>query len=282
MKFSICSWTFGNAPIEKVMRFVADTGYDAIEIRAAVGQYNWNELLKLSKDLSLEIGGLTGDTGWPEQEKDLANRDPLNRGKAVEYYKRQIEAVKKVEGNYLIICPSAVGKSAPMGEKGEDWKWAIESVQSLTSLATELEVTLVIEPLNRYESCIVNNAEEALKFMREAGHPKVRTLLDTYHMNIEEQDMETPFEKLKDYLEVIHVADSNRQSLGRGHIPFDKVLSGIKKSGFDKTIVVESSAPGPNPFQADKGPLAMEHIYTYAEESFAFLKRSFGTPKNTV
>lgn len=55
MKFSICSWTFGNAPIEKVMKFVAQAGYDAIEIRAAVNEYNWKELLRLSKELSLEM-----------------------------------------------------------------------------------------------------------------------------------------------------------------------------------------------------------------------------------
>lgn len=275
MKFSICSWTFGNAPIEEVMKFVAKTGYDAIEIRAAVDHYNWNELLQLSKDLSLEIGGLTGDTGWPNEEQDLANRNPLNRSKAVDYFKRQIEAVKQVEGNYIVVCPSAVGKAAPMGNPGEDWKWAMESVHQLTDLASELDVTLVIEPLNRYESCIVNNAEDVLRFVQEANHPKVKTLLDTYHMNIEDQDMETPFEKLKDHLEIIHVADSNRQALGRGHINFEKVVSGIKKSGFNKTIVVECSAPGANPFQADKGPLAMESIYTYAIESLAYLKKSF-------
>ncbi|MED4599130.1 sugar phosphate isomerase/epimerase [Paenibacillus validus] len=275
MKFSICSWTFGNEPIEKVMKFVSETGYDAIEIRAAVNEYNWKELLRLSKDLSLDIGGLTGDTGWPCEEQDLANRSAAHRQRAVEYFKRQIEAVKEVEGSYLVVCPSAVGKTALMGNPGEDWKWAVDSVQKLTDQASEWDVTLVIEPLNRYESCIVNTAEHALQFVQEVGHPNVKTLLDSYHMNVEEKDMETPFFTVKDHLEILHVADSNRQALGRGHINFAPFVSGIQKAAFNGTVVVECCAPGANPFQADKGHPAMEWIYTYATESLAYLKKHF-------
>lgn len=272
MKFSICSWTFGNVPIEKTMKFVSQVGYDAIEIRADVNNYNWKDILHLSKELSLEVGGLTGDTGWPNEDQDLANSNPMNRKKAVDYFRRQIEAVKEVEGNYLVICPSAVGKIAPLGSGGEDWKWAVNSVQQLTDLADELDVTLVIEPLNRYESCLVNTAEQAVRFVKEVDHPKVRMLLDSYHMNIEEKDMKSPILLAEDYLEIIHVADSNRQGLGRGHINFEQFFSGVETSKFDGYVVVECTPPGPNPFQSDKGHPAMDLIYTYATESLAYLK----------
>lgn len=275
MKFSICSWTFGNNPIGKTMQFVSRTGYDAIEIRADVKNYNWKEILHLSKELSLEIGGLTGDGGWPNENQDLANSSSANRKKAVDHFKRQVEAVKEVEGNYLVICPSAVGKIAPLGSDGEDWKWAVDSVRKLTAFADELDVTLVIEPLNRYESCLVNTAEQAIDFVKDVGHPKVRMLLDSYHMNIEEKNMESPFVLAQDHLEIIHVADSNRQSLGRGHINFEQFISGINKSQFDGYVVVESSPPGPNPFQGDKGYPAMDLIYTYAAESLIYLKNNF-------
>jgi sugar phosphate isomerase/epimerase len=132
MKFSICSWTFGDIPLEKTMEFVARTGYDAIEIRAAVNEYNWNDIKKHADNLGLGISGLTGDTGWPNEEQDLANMSADNRRKAVAYFERQIEAVKAVGGDYLVVCPSSVGKTAPMGAPGEDWKWAIDSVQKLT------------------------------------------------------------------------------------------------------------------------------------------------------
>ncbi|MCJ7983169.1 hypothetical protein MUB16_01275 [Priestia sp. OVL9] len=81
MKFSICSWTFGDIPLKKTMEFVAKTGYDGIEIRAAVDDYNWNDIRKHAENLNLEISGLTGDTGWPNEEQDLANANADNRKK---------------------------------------------------------------------------------------------------------------------------------------------------------------------------------------------------------
>jgi D-psicose/D-tagatose/L-ribulose 3-epimerase len=272
MKFSICSWIFGDMPIDKIMRFVSGAGYDAIEIRAAVNEYDWKDILHHSRELSLEIGGLTGDSAWPNQAHDLANGHIENRRKSIDYFKRQIEAVKEVEGEYLVVCPSAVGKTSLMGLNGEDWKWAVDSVQELAGKACELDVTLVIEPLNRYESCLVNSGEDALRFVQEVGSPKVRMLLDSYHMNIEEEDLETPFLNAKEYLEIVHVADSNRQALGRGHLDFGKITSGINRSGFNGHIVVECMAQGADPFKASKGSPAMDLMYIFADESLLYLK----------
>jgi len=92
-------------------------------------------------------------------------------------------------------------------------------------------------------------------------------------MNIEEKDMESLFLLVQDYLEIIHVADSNRQGLGRGHINYEQFFSGVKKFEFDGYVIVECSAPGSNPFQADKGYPAMEQIYAYATESLEYLKK---------
>jgi D-psicose/D-tagatose/L-ribulose 3-epimerase len=278
MKFSICSWTFGDIPLEKTMEFVAKTGYDGIEIRAAVDDYNWNDIRKHAKNLDLEISGLTGDTGWPNEEQDLANASADNRKKAVAYFERQIEAVKEVGGEYLVVCPSAVGKTAPMGAPGEDWKWSVDSVQKLTRKAEELDITLVIEPLNRYESCLVNTGAQGVSFVEEVNHPKVKMLLDSYHMNIEDPDLESPFLDAGNKLHILHVADSNRQAIGRGHIDFAPFISGIKKAEFDGYVVVEAMAPGPNPFQPNKGA-NMDMIYTFTKENLAFLQNNFKIAK---
>ncbi|MGN7233464.1 sugar phosphate isomerase/epimerase family protein [Priestia megaterium] len=274
MKFSICSWTFGDIPLEKTMEFVANTGYDGIEIRAAVDNYNWNDIRKHAENLNLEISGLTGATGWPNEEQDLANASADNRKKAVAYFERQIEAVKEVGGEYLVVCPSAVGKTAPMGTPGEDWKWAIDSVQKLTRKAEEMDITLVIEPLNRYESCIVNTGAQGVDFVDEINHPKVKMLLDSYHMNIEDPDFESPFSNAGNKLHILHVADSNRRAIGRGHIDFTPFISGIKKVDFDGYVVVEATAPGPNPFQPNKGA-NMDMIYTFTKENLTFLQNNF-------
>jgi D-psicose/D-tagatose/L-ribulose 3-epimerase len=276
MRFSICSWTFGNTPLEQVFALVSAAGYACIDLTATVDDFDCDRVARLARDFSLEISGLTCDSGWPAEEHDLANKNVLNRQKAVAYFKRQIETVRTVGGDYLIVVPSAVGKSAPMGrDTAEDWKWGVESVCNLTETAEENGVTLVIEPLNRYESCIVNTAEDALRFVKEVNHRRVKALLDTYHMNIEEADLHQAFLTLHDWVEVVHFADSNRQALGQGHIDFSKVVSGMKAIGFDKTIVLECTAPGPNPFKADKGGRTAQIMSGYAKESLAKLKEWF-------
>ena len=115
MRFSICSWTFGNTPIEQVFALVSAAGYACIDLTATVDDFDCDRVARLARDFSLEISGPTCDSGWPAEEHDLANKNELNRQKAVAYFKRQIETVRTVGGDYLIVVPSAVGKSAPMG-----------------------------------------------------------------------------------------------------------------------------------------------------------------------
>ena len=158
------------------------------------------------------------------------------------------------------------------GDTSEDWRWAVESVCNLTDTAASNQVTLVMEPLNRYESCVVNTAEDVLRFVTEVNHPNVRALLDTYHMNIEESDVGKAFHIVKDCVEVVHFADSNRRALGQGHIDFRPVVAGMKAIGFDKTIVLECTAPGPDPFRADKGDTTAQTMAKYAKGSLAKLK----------
>src|SRR5699024_6415439 len=221
MKYSICSWTFGNEPLEKIFDIVTSVGFEYIDLHAMVDEYDWKKVNNLAKQYSLKINGLLSDSAWPNEKHDLANKSILNRQKAIDHFKRQIESVSTVNGNYLVLVPSAVGKYFIMGEnKSEDWKWAVESVHNLTETAEEYEVKLVLEPINRYESCIVNNSSDVLKFVQEINHPNVRALLDTYHMNIEEANVEDAFLQLKDWIEVVHFADSNRRGIGRGQINF--------------------------------------------------------------
>jgi D-psicose/D-tagatose/L-ribulose 3-epimerase len=87
-----------------------------------------------------------------------------------------------------------------------------------------------------------DTAEDALRFVKEVNHRRVKALLDTYHLNIEEVDLHQGFLTLHDWVEVVHFEDSNRQALGQGHTDFSKIVSGMKAIDFDKTIVLECTA----------------------------------------
>ncbi len=79
MRFSICSWTFGNTPIDKVFDLVSSAGYASIDLTAVVDAYSWSEVARLARGFSLEVSGLTCDSGWPAEDHDLANKNALNR-----------------------------------------------------------------------------------------------------------------------------------------------------------------------------------------------------------
>ena len=91
-------------------------------------------------------------------------------------------------------------------------------------------VRLALEPLNRYESDIVNNAEEGLALVEEVGHKSLGLLLDTFHMNIEEAQYDTAIRSAAraGRLFHIHLGDSNRLAPGQGHLDFPTILASLR------------------------------------------------------
>lgn len=275
MKFSICSWIFGDQPIEDVMTFVSKVGYDEIEVHAAVDAYDPHQIKQHAVNLGLDIRGLSADAGWPQEDTDLSHLNPDTRKAAIDHFKRQIDVAHNMQADYLVLSPCAPGKAVPLGNGQEDWDAAIASIRTLASYADERGVDLMLEPLNRYESCLLNNARQGKRFVEEVNAPNVKTMLDTFHMNIEETNLKAPFVELGDALGHIHVADTNRGGLGRGRLPFDEVVSGIQASGYDGTMTLECLAPGVNPFEANKKADHMTWLDTYAEESLEKLHQWF-------
>lgn len=274
MNFSICSWVFGDQPIEQTMRDVSSMGYDEIEIHAH--NYDWEKLNALADELQLTIRGVTANAGWPDKTTDLSQADPGMRKKAVEYFHEQIERVTRAGAEYFVMSPCAPGKAAPEDGVQENWGAAVESLQELAPYAAANNIILVQEPLNRYESCIINNGKQAREFVEKVNHPSVKTMLDTFHMNIEETSFEEAFCDAGDALAHIHVADTNRQGIGEGRLAWEKFAEIVKKNNYDGTITLECLAPGKDPFNPDKGEKPKEKLYQDAAQSLPQMKRLFG------
>lgn len=274
MKFSICSWIFGNQPIEQTMRDVSSIGYDEIEIHAH--NYDWEKLNSLADELQLTIRGVTANAGWPDKTTDLSQAGPGTRKKAVEYFHEQIERATRAGAEYFVMSPCAPGKAVPEDGAEKNWEAAVESLQELAPYAAANNIILVQEPLNRYESCIINNGKQAREFVEKVNHPSVKTMLDTFHMNIEETSFEEAFRDAGDALAHIHVADTNRQGIGEGRLAWEKFAEIIKKNNYGGTITLECLAPGKDPFNPDKGEGPKEKLYQDAAQSLPQMKRLFG------
>ena len=153
----------------------------------------------------------------------------------------------------------AVGRVAPIGDPATEWSDAVRGATEVAEYAGERGVSVGIEAVNRYESYLVSTAEQALTFAHEIGLPNVGVILDLFHMNIEESDVSqaTTTAVATGDLIALHVADSNRRAPGAGHADIMNPVKSALSQGFNGPIVLECTAPGPDPFTADKGSQAM-------------------------
>ncbi len=150
----------------------------------------------------------------------------------------------------------------------------VEVARELCGYALSKEVTLILEPVNRYEIDFINSVEEGVQLMKKVDMPNMMLMPDIFHMNIEDREIGPELARNINYIKYIHFADSNRLAPGQGHIDFQEIFSNLFQSGYDGWISAEI-LPYPDPDTAAKQtadfllPLIRDH-----NEKFINLKTS--------
>ena len=264
MKYGVCNWIFGDEPLAETAARLAGLGYDGLELKGDLELYDPAEVKAILDDHGLAVLSLTpGDVDLPHPDAEV-------RAKAVDYYLRLLDFASEV-GAPIVGCHGEVGRIRPVTTYEQEYVNYVVGVQRIAVRAQELGLRLAIEVLNRYESHLLNTAEEAVRFVEEVGAPNAGLLLDAYHMNIEEADLSDAILAAGKRLFLFHAADSNRQAVGRGHTDFAGVMRALKDIGYNGTIIVECTASGPDPFTPVKGPGWREEVAGYVEESIRLL-----------
>jgi sugar phosphate isomerase/epimerase len=124
----------------------------------------------------------------------------------------------------------------------------VDALRRASEHATRRTVRLAVEPLNRYETDIINTADQALSLIAHVGSEAVGLLLDTFHMNIEEPSLSACFEHAMAARKLyhIHVGDSNRHPPGRGHLDFPAIVDTLRKTDYRGYLSAEL-LPVPDP-----------------------------------
>jgi len=266
MRLGVCTWVFGETPLERVAEAVSEMGYDGLELKGDFPLPDASRVQAVLRDADLLPLALT-----PENE-DLAHPDPDRRQTAMLYYQSLIRFSHDI-GCPIVSCHGAVGRVRALSSQEAEYHLMQESVAQLADEARSAGVKIAVETLNRYESHLLNTAEQTLAFFRGIGDSSVGILLDTYHMNIEENAPDDAVRRAADRLFLFHVADSNRKGLGRGHIDFGSLFAALQEIGYTGDIIVECTASGPDPFTPVKGEGWEQELRLYLEESLAFLRR---------
>lgn len=149
---------------------------------------------------------------------------------------------------------------------------------NVADYAQTRSIDIAIEPVNRYESYVCNTADNVLELIKKAGKSNLFLHLDTFHMNIEENNFYEPIINSGKMLKHIHVTESHRGMLGEGTVNWEAFFSALEEIKFEGNLVLEnfsSSVPG----MQEKVSLWQQSPYDaqeLAEGSLAFLKKHVG------
>ena len=115
----------------------------------------------------------------------------------------------------------------------------VELLQRAAEVAEKVGGTIVLEPLNRYETHLVHRLETAAEFCEATGSPRVRILADFYHMNLEEADIGASLAAVAPLVGHVQLGDSNRLLPGQGHTDFRPGFRALLQAGYDGFLALE-------------------------------------------
>jgi D-psicose/D-tagatose/L-ribulose 3-epimerase len=125
-------------------------------------------------------------------------------------------------------------------EREHDMKVLVAILKDLSDYAGKKGVALGLEPLNRFETSFINTADQAIELVDRVNHPACKIMLDTFHMNIEENSLGDAIRKVGPRLLQVHSNENNRGTPGTGHVPWKEVAQALKDIKFDGVLVIES------------------------------------------
>jgi D-psicose/D-tagatose/L-ribulose 3-epimerase len=231
-------WT-GNFPyyIEKV----AALGFDILEIAAQqINKYDDRQLAeirKCSKDNGII---LTAGIG-PSRDKDLSSADPAVRAAGAVFFKEMLTRLGKLDVHIIggaLYSYWPVDYSKPVDKVG-DRERGIAGIRGVADYANDLGIDLCLEVLNRFENHVLNTAAEGVSFVTEVGKPNVKVMLDTFHMNIEEDSIGGAIRTAGPLLGHFHTGECNRRVPGRGRTPWREIGEALRDIHYDRAVVME-------------------------------------------
>ena len=197
-----------------------------------------SELLK--SELDVIICGAFGNT------RDLTSDDEQFRQNGLKYIEECLDIAVELNAKFFAgPMYSAVGKArmvSPQQRKIE-WDRAVLGIQKVCEMAEARALEIGVEPLNRFESDLINNVEDLLRLIDDINHPVAKICLDMFHMNIEETDPEQAIIAAGEKLIHMQVSENYRGIPGTGSSNWQAYYNGLEKINYTGTVSIESFTP---------------------------------------
>ena len=278
-----------NADQKSYISKVKKLGFDVLEISCAMLKAIITQELMEMKKMAADAG-ITLTAGYgPGANENLASANEDVVKNAVAFYtdilkKLEILDIHTLGGGIYSYWP--VDYTKPIDKAG-DWERSVKNVRTVGKIAGECGVDYCLEVLNRFEGYLLNTCAECKAFVEQVDVPAVKIMLDTFHMNIEEDSMVEAILLAGDRLGHFHVGENNRRLPGKGGMPWYEIGSALRAIGYDKNIVMEPFVRNGGGVGSDikvwrdlsKGATD-EMLDQDAAASVAFLKNVFSGPNS--
>lgn len=246
VKFAVSTWLwtspFNNETV-KLFPKIKSYGYDAVEIPVEdpnLIALDWVKKALADNGLSPVICGAFGTS------RDLTSEDPAYHKTCFDYLDACFEIAAEL-GAGFVAGPmySAVGKARLVSpeQKKIEWNRAVTNLRKVCHRAGEFGLEIAIETLNRFESDLINTAEELMQLITDINEPQAKAILDGFHMNIEEPDIEAAIRKTGEKLIHVQVSENYRGTPGTGQTNWAAWKRGLEAINYQGVISIESFTP---------------------------------------
>jgi D-psicose/D-tagatose/L-ribulose 3-epimerase len=221
---------------------VARLGFDVLEVNAGtIANMPARARLSLRDHAADKNILLSYCIGLPPQY-DIASEDETIRRNGIAYLQRIADLIGEMGGEVLsgIIYGSWPAMMPPdQTDKRPFVERSIASMREAIKAAEDNNVIFNVEVVNRFEQFILNTCEEAIAYVDAVGSPNIKILLDTFHMNIEENFIGQAIEQAGNRLGHFHIGENNRMPPGYGHIPWTEVGAALRRIQYEGFVVME-------------------------------------------
>lgn len=240
-------WIFWD-DLEESMAKAHELKFDAIELfTPSAASIEVDVLKKFLVKYNLELAAVGTGAGKVIHGLTLTDPDPSIRKKAIEFISTMIDFGGKFGAPAII--GSMQGNVLKGSNRKETLSWLSEALEILGNRAKQKGTFLIYEPLNRYETNLLNTLQDGAEFLETLQTKNVKLLADLFHMNIEEIDLAESIRNVNHHIGHIHFADSNRLPIGNGHTHMKPISDAIKAIGYQGYISAEAF-PYPTPDEA--------------------------------
>jgi D-psicose/D-tagatose/L-ribulose 3-epimerase len=241
MKFGVNTFIWSahyDATVRAMLPAIKERGFDGVEVPLfRPSEFPAAQILK-----DTEAHGLACTVcSVLLPEFSLIDDDARVRHKTQQHLRDTILAVSEAGAAILagpLYCP--VGYLPGRRRTAEEWSRVVEGYQTLTDVLTRSNVTLAIEPLNRFETFFLNTASDAAALCDRVSHPSIGILFDTFHANIEEKNIAQGYRTIGKHLKHVHTCENDRGIPGSGHVEWNAVFRALSDLGYDGWLTIES------------------------------------------